>query len=136
MEPTLQHNDKIVVDRLAHFTGAFGYGDIIAFPFPGNPEKNYVKRIVAVTGDVVDIQGDAFYINGEKLADDFATEPINSWDQDFPLTVPEDCVFVLGDNRNHSSDSRYKEVGCIRRADIIGKTSLRLMPFDSFGFFN
>jgi signal peptidase I len=137
MEPTLHHDDKIVVDRVSHFTGDFDYGDIIAFPFPGNPEQNYVKRIVAVAGDVVDVQEDAFYINGEKLEDDFSTEPINNnYDTEFPLTVPEGHVFVLGDNRNGSSDSRFKEVGCIKVEDIIGKTSLRIMPLDQIGLFN
>lgn len=137
MEPTLTHNDRIIVDRLSHFTGDFDTGDIIAFPYPGDPEKSYVKRIIAVAGDTVDIRDGAFYVNDEPLDDDFATEPIESnWNTAFPMTVPEDSYFVLGDNRNSSHDSRYLEVGCIRREDIIGKTSLRMMPFDSIGFFN
>lgn len=137
MQPTLHHNDKIIVNRLSHFFGGFDRGDIIAFPYSSDPEKNYVKRIIAKAGDTVDLQDYAFYVNGEKLNDDYSNEPVRNFGNvDFPVTVPEDSYFVLGDNRNGSEDSRYIEVGFIKKKDIIGKTNIRIMPIDNIGLFN
>ncbi len=137
MEPTLHNDDKVIVEILPYIFGSPEYGDIIAFPYPSDTSKNYVKRIIGKPGDVIDLRGESFFVNDVRLTDEFSQEPVRSLGNvEFPLTVPEDCYFVLGDNRRVSRDSRYTEVGCIKRETIIGKISFRIMPVDKIGFVN
>ena len=140
MYPTLKHGDKL-------FTRIIGYktpkqGDIIIFN-PSISESNrkpnketaYVKRVIAVAGQVVDITPDGHVsVDGRVLEEDYISEPISRlYDTQFPFTVPEDTVFVLGDNRNRSHDSRQMDVGAVPLENIIGKAEFRLLPFSSFG---
>ena len=119
-------------------------GDIIIFnpsisEEDRSPNKDlaYVKRVIATEGQTVTINEDGkVEVDGEVLSEDYISETIRGLDPNatkFPFTVPEDTVFVLGDNRNRSHDSRSKDVGAVPIDNIIGKAQFRLLPFESFG---
>lgn len=131
MMPTLNNGDRLVVWRLGYEPQR---GDIIVLQQAG--KKPYIKRIIAVEGDTVDIDFNlhTVKVNGEILDENYILEPIaRSGDMIFPLTVDKDCVFVLGDNRNNSTDSRFSSVGQVMDEDIMGKATIRLFPFTDFG---
>ncbi len=131
MLPTLHNGDRLVVWRLGYEAER---GDIIVLQQEG--KKPYIKRVIGVAGDIVDIDftTHTVTVNGEVLKEDYILEPTaRSGDMIFPLQVQENCVFVLGDNRNNSSDSRFTSVGQVKEEDIMGKATLRLFPFTSFG---
>ncbi len=131
MMPTLNNGDRLVVWRLGYQPQR---GDIIVLQQAG--KKPYIKRIIAVEGDTVDIDFNlhTVKVNGEILDENYILEPIaRSGDMIFPLTVDKDCVFVLGDNRNNSTDSRFSSVGQVMDEDIMGKATIRLFPFTDFG---
>ena len=130
MVPTLQNGDKLIV------WGA-GYepqrGDVVIVDSYGKP---LVKRVIAKGGDVVNIdyQAGTVSVNGEVLQEAYIAEPTYlGYDVTFPYTVPEGTVFVMGDNRNASLDSRSSYVGCIDERDILGKVLLCFLPFSDFG---
>ena len=124
MVPTLVNGDKLIV------WGA-GYepqrGDVVIVDSYTSYGKPLVKRVIAKGGDTV-------AVNGEVLQEDYIAEPTYlGYDVQFPYTVPEGTVFVMGDNRNQSLDSRSTYVGCIDERDILGKVLVCFMPFTDFG---
>lgn len=133
MEPTLHDNDRLIVTRLAYTPKK---GDIIIFRPDCDPDRPYVKRIIAMPGDTIDINqetGDVS-VNGEIIDEPYIKERIRNFGSvSFPAVVPENHVFVMGDNRNHSKDSRYQEVGMVSYESIIGKASFRFWPFSDWG---
>ena len=145
MEPTLQDKDMLVVYHLGYTPSN---GDIIVLN-PKGDNKPYIKRVIAVGGQTVDFKmnidaknGTRFYdvyVDGERLEEDYiaekiATNPQSLATEEYPMTVPEGHVLVLGDNRNHSVDSRYETtVGMVNHDDIVGKAIFRFWPFSSFG---
>jgi len=134
MAPTLAHDDRVILNRAAIVFGEPRRGDIVAFPYPGNPDEYHIKRVIGIPGDVIDFAGGRFYVNGEPLSDPFSYEAVWSvGNVDFPVTVEEGRVFVLGDNRNASKDSRDRSVGTIAHEDIIGRVLVRIWPLESFG---
>ncbi len=135
MEPTLKHAETVYINRLVYVFSKPKKGDIIAFPYKGgNAPSDYVKRIIGLPGDEIDLRDYKFYVNGEPLDDAYSTEYVTAMgDVRFPVTVPEGSYFVLGDNRNLSNDSRYLSVGCVNKSDIYGKVSLRILPISVFG---
>ncbi|MCL2361002.1 MAG: signal peptidase I [Defluviitaleaceae bacterium] len=134
MHPTLHDGDRVILNRAAIVFGEPQVGDIVAYPYPGNPSEYHIKRVIGVYGDVVDFVNGGFIVNGTPLEDDFSHEVVWSMGNVyFPLTVEEGRVFVLGDNRNASKDSRYSTVGTVANDDIIGRVLVRIWPFDSLG---
>ena len=135
MEPTLHHGDQLILDKLSYHFSEPERFDIIVFPFQYEEKTYYVKRIIGLPGETVqiDLSGN-IYINGEILEEDYGLEPINfpGLAQN-PITLGEDEYFVLGDNRNNSSDSRDPSVGNIKRDDIMGKAWVRIWPLNKFG---
>ena len=134
MMPTLSDGDRVILNRAAIVFGAPRAGDIVAFPYPYDPSDHYIKRVIAVSGDIVDMAYGRFFVNGAPLDDAFSHE--NVWATGnirFPVTVEEGRVFVLGDNRNGSKDSRYASVGTIANRDIIGRVLVRIWPIDALG---
>ena len=139
MEQTLTEGDRLIISKLFYTPK---YGDIVVLRKDSFANYPIIKRVIATEGQVVDIRFEDEYSNGVVYVDDVAldepyiTEEIFSASlQDFtgPLTVPEGCVFVMGDNRNRSTDSRDKDIGCIDTRYIIGKAWFRLTPFERFG---
>jgi signal peptidase I len=125
MEPTLHTGQFLIVSRLAYRLGSPQRGDIIVFHFPGNPNEDYVKRIIGLPGETVTIQGDKVFVNGVPLQETYVSPGAlmtyqGSW------TVPEGSYFVLGDNRAHSSDSRTW--GMLSSEYIIGKAWICYWP--------
>lgn len=135
MEPTLQNGDNLIVDKITYrFNDPLRF-DIIVFPFKYKEDTFYIKRIIGLPGETVQITNDGeIYINDELLKEGYGKEvmldPGNAYT---PITLGEDEYFVLGDNRNNSSDSRSSSVGVIHRDDIIGRAWLRIWPFSEFG---
>ncbi len=133
MVPTLQNGDKLIV------WGA-GYepqrGDVVIVDSYTAYGKPLVKRVIAKGGDTISIDyaSGTVTVNGEVLNEDYIAEPTYlGYDVEFPYTVPEGTVFVMGDNRNNSLDSRSSYVGCIDERDILGKVLVCFLPFSDFG---
>ena len=133
MAATLNNGDRVVVQCAGYKPAR---GDIIVADSYTAYGKPLVKRIIAVEGDTVDINfatGEVT-VNGEILSEPYISTPTTDrHDVTFPLTVDEGCVFVLGDNRSVSLDSRSSEVGLIDVRNILGKVVLRIYPFKEFG---
>ncbi len=134
MEPTLQEGDKLIVTRLFYTPK---YGDIVVLRKESFNEQPIVKRIIATEGQTVDIDFDEgiVYVDDQPLDEPYiaekTTRPI---DFDGKVTVPEGCVFVMGDNRNKSTDSRDAAIGMVDTRYIIGHEIIRLFPLNKFGF--
>ena len=136
MEPTLSDGDNLIVDKLTYRISDPKRFDVIVFPFQYEEGTYYIKRIIGLPGETVRIDENGnIYINGNILTENYGaaviTDPgiaIND------VVVGEDEYFVLGDNRNHSSDSRTQAVGLIKREDILGRAWLRIFPFKKIGF--
>lgn len=137
MEPTLYNGDNLIVDKISYRFRDPERFDIIVFPFKYKEQTYYIKRIIGLPGETVQIdeQGN-IYINGEVLMEGYGREVIRPeciGRAREPVVLGEDEYFVLGDNRNNSSDSRTEIVGNIKREDIIGRAWMRLWPFERFG---
>ena len=127
MTPTLQ-NDELVVCRKR---GTFQSGDIIAFYFNN---KILLKRVIGVAGDIIDIDDSGtVYVNGEALEEPYLNEKaLGECDIELPYQVPDERVFVMGDHRSTSVDSRSTAVGCVAEEAVIGKVILRVWPVKQF----
>jgi len=136
MEPTYVHHDRVIVNRLVYRFTNPRLGEVIAFPYAFDPSQQYIKRIVGMPGDVMDMRGGFVYRNGTRLDDAFSDEPAFHGNVIFPLTVEDDKFFVLGDNRQISEDSRSYRVGNVPREDILGRVDFRWFPLNRFGFVN
>lgn len=135
MEPTLSNNDQLILDKISYRFSEPKRFDIIVFPFQYKENTFYVKRVIGLPGETVqiDLEGN-IYINGEILEEDYGKEKINFPGLAVePITLGDDEYFVMGDNRNNSSDSRDPSVGNIRRSNIIGKAWVRIWPLNKFG---
>lgn len=134
MMDTLQDHDKVFITGLNYEPQV---GDIIVISHGAELDKTLVKRIIAVGGQTVDIDfetGDVM-VDGVVIDEPYILGSTKNKDEvEFPLTVDEGKVFVLGDNRPISKDSRYPDVGLIDEENIIGKVQFRIYPFSSFGF--
>lgn len=134
MENTLDDGDQLIVDKLTYRFHDPERFDIIVFPFHYKDNTYYIKRIIGLPGETVQIADGEIYINGEVLEESYGREVM----QDAglaaePITLGDDEYFVLGDNRNYSSDSRDPSVALIHRKEIIGRAWLRIWPLNSFG---
>jgi len=137
MTPTIGHGDMLIINRLTYQFGTPAAGDIVAFPYQGNPSEIYIKRVIGVPGDIIDLRGSEFFVNDQLLNDPFSHESVLAMgDVIFPITVEEGRFFVLGDNRNRSRDSRFSSVGTVPQRDIMGRAVLRIWPIGEFGWVN
>ena len=135
METTLSDVDNLLVDKITYRFSEPKRFDIIVFPFQYDTDTYYIKRIIGMPGETVQIDYDGnIYINGSLLEESYGREVIqNPGRAAEPITLGEDEYFVMGDNRNNSSDSRDPSVGNIHRKDIIGRAWVRIWPFSKFG---
>ena len=137
MENTLHNGDNLIVDKLSYRFHDPERFDIIVFPFQFQDNTYYIKRIIGLPGETVQIMDDgSIYINGEKLEENYGMDvikPETIGRAAEPIELGDDEYFVMGDNRNNSSDSRTDMVGNIKRENIIGKAWLRIWPVSDFG---
>jgi signal peptidase I len=149
MEPTLMIGDRIVVDKLSYHLHGVGTGDIVVFSTPssedcaGPPVADLVKRVIALPGQTISLSNGRVFINGKLLPEPWLPPAVRSETYPGPSTapyslhdpyrVPGGDVFMMGDNRPESCDSRYW--GPIRESTIVGKVDVRVWPLSRFGFF-
>ena len=134
MESTLYDGDNLIVDKITYRFRDPQRFDIIVFPFQYKENTYYIKRIIGLPGETVQILDGDIYINGEILEENYGKETmVSSGRAVNEIELGEDEYFVLGDNRNHSEDSRFEDVGNIKRSDIIGRAFIRIWPFNRFG---
>ena len=129
MAPTLEDQDRLIVNKLVYRIGEPRRGDIVMLYYPLNPEKSFVKRVIAEEGDTVRIVDGRVYVNDIPLKDDYVPSEYRSHDDWGPQVIPEGYYFVMGDHRNNSSDSRHW--GMVPKKYIIGKVQLRWWPVPS-----
>lgn len=125
MEPTLVPEEFVLVNKLAYRLGDVSYGDVVIFHYPLNPNEDYIKRAIGLPGDVVTIQNGQVMVNDTVLDEPYIMAPpqyANTW------TVPDGQIFVLGDNRNSSSDSH--NWGFVPMENLVGKALLVYWPLD------
>ncbi len=135
MENTLHNGEQLYVEKVSYHFNALDRFDIIVFyPYGRENEEYYVKRVIGLPGETVQIIGTKIYINGEVLDESYGKEPIDDPGRaEDPITLGDDEYFVLGDNRNISKDSRSEEVGNVVKENIGGKVVLRIAPLSKFG---
>ena len=131
MQPTLHQDQFILVNKLAYKLGNYQRGDIIVFHFPGDPEEDYIKRVIGLPGDTVEVRGGHVYVNGMMLEEDYIAAAPN---YDKVYQVPEDGLFVLGDNRNQSSDSHMW--GHVPTVNVVGKALIVYWPLEELKILN
>lgn len=132
MESTLENGDDIIVEKFSYLTGDPERYDIIVFR--ESESVNYIKRVIALPGETIQITEGKIYINERAVFDAYGNAKMEDGGiAEKPIKLGQDEYFVLGDNRNASKDSRDKAVGVIKRDQIIGKAWLRVLPFDNFG---
>jgi len=134
MEPNFHTGQYLIVSRLNYLFGTPERGDIIVFHYPNDPDKDYIKRVIGLPGDVVELREQQVYVNDMALDEPYINEPCmvnvslcrdNRWE----LSASE--YFMMGDNRNHSSDSRA--FGPVNERFIVGKALLRYLPIQDWG---
>jgi signal peptidase I len=126
MAPTLEDQDRLIVNKLIYRLSSPRRGDIVMLYYPVNPDKSFVKRVIAEEGDQVRIQDGRVYVNDVPMADDFVPPEYRSHDDFGPTVIPDGYYFVMGDHRNNSSDSRHW--GMVPKKYIIGRVQLRWWP--------
>ncbi len=135
MVPTLQDKDSLIVDKISYrFTDPSRF-DIVIFPYQYGNNQFFIKRVIGLPGERVRIDHDGnIYVNDQKLIEHYGAEVIiDPGRAESEILLGEDEYFVMGDNRNHSMDSRDISVGNIHKKDILGKAFVRIYPFSQFG---
>jgi signal peptidase I len=135
METTLSDGDHLIVDKISYRFEDPERFDIIVFPYQYDTDTYYIKRIIGMPGETVQIDDSGnIYVDGELLEEAYGCEVIqNPGRANDPILLGDDEYFVMGDNRNNSSDSRDPSVGNIHRKDIIGRAFIRIWPSSKFG---
>lgn len=132
MEPTIMTGSRMIGFRFSYLFDDPERGDIIVFRYPDDTSQKFVKRIIGLPGETVEIIDGVTYIDGVALEEDYLAETPNA--EDFgPYVVSEGCYFVMGDNRNNSRDSRYWENTFVPEDYIIGKALFCYWPLDEIG---
>lgn len=131
MEPTLKEGQMLIISKVNYFVGTPKRGDIIVFK-DSYENKLLIKRVIGLPGEKIDLRNGKVFINDKELEPDYTSFPTYAYVQE-SWQVPEGQYFVMGDNREHSRDSRVETVGLINRKSIIGKAVFRLWPFNKLG---
>lgn len=127
MEPSFFDRDRIVVSKVSYLLGDIERGDVIVFPAPRSPEEDYIKRVIGLPGDRIRVAGGFVYVNDQPISEPYIkAPPLSNMNE---VVVPEGAVFVMGDNRNVSSDSR--SWGSLPIDDIVGKAVFVYWPFEA-----
>ena len=130
MRPTLQSQERLVVNKFIYSLRAPEKGEILVFKYPRDQSRDFIKRVIATPGDTIEIKDGRVYVNDQMQSEDYILEKTRS---EYPkATVPDGTVFVMGDNRNNSEDSRFADVGFVPYSLIKGKAMLVFWPFSQF----
>jgi signal peptidase I len=124
MEPTLECGDTIIVNKCCYWRGTPGRGDIVVFNYPEDVHKCYIKRVIGLPGEKVEIKNNTVYINGQAISESYVKE--KEFADYSSVKVPDGHYFVLGDNRNNSEDSRAW--GFLPKKNLVGKAVFRFWP--------
>lgn len=139
MYPTIEPYNYLIVNKLPYITGEPDHGDIVVFKAhiysDNGEEKDLIKRVIGIAGDTIEVKEGVVYRNGEALDEDYIYGGATPGDM-ASFTVDEGYIFVMGDNRPNSMDSRDPSIGEIAVSDILGRVDLRLFPFDEIGLIN
>ncbi len=127
MQSTIMIGDRLIGNRLAYLISDPKRGDIVMFLWPDDESEIFIKRVIGLPGDTVQVLGGQLYINGEKYEEDYLNEEMRDEDTEL-FTVPEGCYFMMGDNRNNSRDSRAWKNPFVAKDKILGKAWLRYKP--------
>lgn len=136
MESALHNGDNLIVDKISYRFREPERYEIIVFPYKYQENTFYIKRIIGLPGETVQVKKGEVYVNGKLLGEEYGLEKIEEGKEGLaidPITLGEDEYFVLGDNRNHSSDSRDPSVGILTKDDLIGRAWVRIWPLNSIG---
>lgn len=139
MLPTFKPGEKLLLNKFSYVLGKPKRGDLVVF-LPDNEGKNYIKRIIALPGETIDIKDGKVYINGELLdeslylTDSVVTNQLYNG-KDFPYTLGSEEYFAMGDNRGNSFDCRSEEIGALTVARMRGKVLMRIFPLEEFQIF-
>ncbi len=129
MKNTIMPNDRLIANRLAYTFFDVERGDVIVFPYPDDPSILFVKRVIGLPGDVVEIIDGDVYINGQYYEENYvSSEIIDKTRNSGPYIVPDNHLFMMGDNRQNSEDSRYWENTYLDKDDIVGKAVFQYWP--------
>jgi len=131
MEPNFYEGQFVLVNKVAYWLGEPTRGDVVVFHNPRNTNEDYIKRIVGVPGDTVEVRDQTVFINGQPLPEDFPHNPMPPGEYIGPIVVGDNQLFVMGDNRPNSSDSRV--FGPIEQDLVVGQAWLRIWPLTEFG---
>lgn len=133
MYPSLVHHERLIVDKLSYFIGNPEKGEIVVFRFPKDQTRDFIKRVIAVGGDSVEMKNGKVFVNGQQLNETYI------WHKDpkgenisnvRKCVVPKGTIFVLGDNRNNSEDSRFADVGMVPLNLVKGRAVAAFWPLD------
>ena len=128
MRPTLVNGERLVVNKFIYRFKSPERGEVLVFRSPRDPSRDFIKRVIAVAGDTVEIKDGRVFLNGQLLNEPYILERIKG---SYPIaTVPEGHIYVMGDNRNNSEDSRFKDVGFVPLELIKGKAVTVFWPLD------
>jgi len=129
MEPTLHTGEYVMLDKVTYHFRAPERGDIVVFRYPYAPKDDYIKRVIGLLGDHVQVYGGAVYVDGHRLRESYIADPPDYTDN---KVVPKGYLYVLGDNRDNSSDSH--EWGLLPRQNIIGRAMFSYWPLSELSF--
>jgi len=131
MMPSLEDQERIFVNKLVYRLEPIQRGDIVVFRYPRDPSKSFIKRVVGLAGDHVQIEAGRVYVNGKRLEEDYVPQVYEDLRSYPEIVVPPDCYFVLGDHRSLSNDSR--DFGPVNQSYIYGKAVFGYWPVDKMG---
>ena len=130
MRPTLESEERLVVNKFIYRFHPPQKGEILVFQYPRDPSRDFIKRVIATPGDTIEIHEGRVLVNDQLLTEDYILEKTRS---EYPKsTVPEGRVFVMGDNRNNSEDSRFADVGFVPYDLIKGKAMIVFWPISAY----
>lgn len=131
MEPNFYEGQFVLVNKLAYWLGEPTRGDVVVFHNPRNTNEDYIKRIIGIPGDTVEVRDQIVFVNGQALPEDFPHNAMPPGEFIGPIVVGDNQLFVMGDNRPNSSDSRV--FGPIEQDLVVGQAWLRIWPLTEFG---